>query len=140
MNTKLFFFIKGLLGTNNNEVYDEFKLPNNKLTNSVTEFANSWLVSKDPECSTENLENEAPTCNKAPSDRCFELFRQKNSPFAKLFSSVDALPFLKACQIDTADCESKEARETSHCNATAAYRHMLYLKGVRSPKIADCGE
>eukprot|EP00794_Sanderia_malayensis_P007911 gene7911-8766_t len=130
---------QGLLGTNNNELYDEFKTPENTLASTVTDFANSWLVSKDSQCRTGQFGNEAPTCNKSPSNRCFELFKKTTSPFAGYFTTVDALPFLKACLIDTADCDSNEPVETSHCNATAAYRRFLFLKGRSPPRIPECG-
>jgi len=129
---------EGLLGTNNNERFDEFRLPNNKLATSVTELANSWLVSKDAACRTWQFGNEAPTCNKSPSDRCQEVFKADNSPFAKFFDVLDTRPFFQACQVDSADCEIKVDAKTSHCNATEAYRHMLRLKGIRAPKITDC--
>ncbi len=136
-----FFLLNtGLLGTNNNERFDEFRLPNNKLATSVTELANSWLVSKDAACRTWQFGNEAPTCNKSPSDRCQEVFKTSNSPFAKFFDVLDTRPFFQACQVDSADCEIKVDAKTSHCNATEAYRHMLRLKGIRAPKIADCGK
>ncbi len=134
------FMIPGLLGTNNNEVFDEMKLPNNKITSSVTEFMNSWLVTQSSECMIKEESNEAPTCNKAPSDKCFEVLKSSESPLSPMFQNVDPLPFLKACLVDTADCESQESATTSHCAATKAYMIALSQQGYRPENVKDCGE
>ena len=128
----------GLLGTNNNEVYDEFRLPDNTITGSVTEFVNSWLVTSSGRCMSKEENNEAPMCSRAPSERCFEIFKSKNSPFAGYFKNVDPLPFLKACFVDTADCDSKQDRAIAHCNVTSAYRRVLKSYGYRTKNVKDC--
>lgn len=130
--------IAGLLGTNNNEMYDEFKLPDNTITDSVREFVNSWLVTKSGSCMIKEETNEAPMCSKAPSERCFELFKSEKSPFASYFQTVDPLPFLKACLADTADCETKQDDAITHCNATAAYRRVLKENGHFTYNVLDC--
>lgn len=121
-------------------MYDEFRLPNGRLSGSTEQLANSWLVSSDSECVIKPTNNEAPACNKAPSERCVELFKSKTSPLAGHFSKVDPLAFLKACQIDTADCESTEAYETAHCHSVAAYRTMLKMQGSRAAYVKDCSK
>lgn len=128
----------GLLGTNNNEVYDEFRLPDNTITSSVSEFVNSWLVTRSGRCVIKEENNEAPTCSISPSERCFELLKSPKSPFAAFFKSVDPLPFLKACLVDTADCEPKQDRIIAHCNATSAYRRVLKVNGYGSQNVEDC--
>ena len=130
----LIFAIEGVLGTNNREIYDELKMADNKLATSLEQFANSWLVTKTSSCMVKESNNDAPTCNAAPSERCIELFKSSSSPLAKHFSQVDPLPFMRACQIDTADCDES----FSHCNAVAAYRTLLKMHGVRAKKIKDC--
>ena len=126
--------IAGILGTNNREIYDELKMADNKLASSLEQFANSWLVTKSENCMVKESNNDAPTCNAAPSERCMELFKFSSSPLAKYFSQVDPLPFMRACQIDTADCEEP----LSHCHAVAAYRTLLKMRGVQARKIKDC--
>lgn len=107
---------------------------NNKITTSVEQFANSWLVTKSSECIVKESNNEAPACNKAPSERCIELFKSKSSPLAKYFSQVDPIPFLKTCQIDTADCKDT----ISYCDSVAAYLALLKMGGVAARNIKDC--
>ena len=129
-----FFAIQGVLGTNNRESYDEFKMTNNKLTSSIEQFANSWLVTKTSDCMVKESNNEAPLCNAAPSERCYDLFKSNSSSLAKHFKEVDPLPFMRACQIDTADCED----QLSHCYSVAAYRTLLKMRGTRASKVKDC--
>eukprot|EP00794_Sanderia_malayensis_P008123 gene8123-8993_t len=138
LSSKLYGKTQGLLGTNNHEKYDDFKLPSNKITRSVNEFVNSWLVTRNGECMIKEENNEAPLCNKAPSEKCFEIFQSEKSPLAASFKKIDPLPFLKACLADTADCENTEPSLTSHCNATKAYRVALRAQGLPTPKISDC--
>ena len=138
----LIFFCSalGLLGTNNHETYDEMKLPDGTITQSIAEFANAWEVSGDSECRIREPTSRISICNKASSEKCFDLLKEKTSFYAPLFGIVNPAPYLKACQIDSSDCETKEPYETSHCNATAAYVHMLRLKGIWVPFPKDCGK
>ena len=135
-----FSYSPGLLGTNNHEIYDEMKLPDGRTTESMTKFANAWEVSGDRTCLISESRPEKPACNKAPSEQCFKLLKEKKSKYSPLFHVVNPMPFLKACQIDSADCDTKEPYETSHCNATAAYVQMLRLKGVWARLPEDCGK
>lgn len=48
----------GLLGTNNNEQYDEFLKPDKTIAKSVAEFANAWEVSGDRECKVSSSERK----------------------------------------------------------------------------------
>ncbi len=51
----------GLLGTNNNEQYDEFLKPDKAIAKSIVEFANAWEVSGDPECKVTVTERKVRT-------------------------------------------------------------------------------
>ena len=135
-----FHFLLGILGTNNREIYDEFRLPNGRLSGSPEQLANSWLVSSDSECVIKPTNNDAPAYNRAPSERCIDLFKSKTSPLAGHFNKVDPLAFLKACQIDTAESESNEAYKTAHCHSVAAYRTMLKMQGSRATYVKDCSK
>lgn len=120
-------------------MYDDFKTPSNTITHSVKDFVNSWLATRTGSCFLTKENNEAPRCNKAPSERCFELFNKKSSPFSGFFKTVDPLPFLKACLADTADCSTKQDSAMAHCNATAAYRRLLKSKREYAhQEIEDC--
>ena len=114
------------------------KLPDGRITQSMVEFANAWEVSGGRKCRIKKTTSRNPTCNKAPSEKCFDLLKENTSFYAPLFGIVNPTPYLKACQIDSADCETKEPYETRHCNATAAYVHMLRLKGIWVPFPKDC--
>merc|ERR550534_3000739 len=41
---------QGILGTNNRESYDEWRMPNGKVTKDIYDFANSYEVTQSPKC------------------------------------------------------------------------------------------
>ncbi|XP_046849382.1 uncharacterized protein LOC124442906 [Xenia sp. Carnegie-2017] len=128
--------LAGLLGTNNNEQYDEFLKPDKTIAKSVAEFANAWEVSGDRECKVSSSERK-PTCKTEPSPRCKDLFLSSTSPLAKYFKSLDPAPFYKACQYDTSDCQSVPSN-LSFCNVTAAYTTLLRKKGIWASQLQEC--
>ena len=119
-------------------MYDDLKLSDNTITDSVTQLVNSWLVTRSGSCMIKEENNAAPINSLAPSERCFELFKNDNSPFSGFFKNVDPLPFLKACLVDTADINSKQDKSISHCNVSAAYRRVLKVNGYRTREVEDC--
>lgn len=72
----------GLLGTYNNELYDDLQLPNNSFTESVTELAHSWNIEKGVALNpVENHESKNDT-------QCEKFFMNKVSPLHPCFSVV----------------------------------------------------
>ncbi|XP_028404666.1 apolipophorins-like [Dendronephthya gigantea] len=139
-NIDKFYYGKlaGLLGTNNNEQYDELMKPDKTIAKSMAEFANAWEVTKDPECQVTDTEVK-PTCGKTPSPRCAQLFMSASSPLARYFTTVDPKPFYDACRFDTSDCETDVPASKSFCNVTAAYTALLREKGVWARQLDECG-
>lgn len=127
---------QGILGTNNRESYDEFKMPNGKVTSDVYELANAYEVTQSPKCIAQRQKVTAPACNKKPSARCEELFASKDSQYAHLKMNTEA--FLKACQADSADCDIVAAPETAHCNATAAFVMYARAQWKYASMPAEC--
>jgi len=117
---------QGLLGTNNHESYDEWKMPNGAVTTDVYELANAYEVTQSRKCIAKRDMIKTPACNKRPSPRCEALFASKGSQYAELFKKINPEAFLKACQADSSDCDNNAAEETAHCNATAAF--VMYAR------------
>jgi hypothetical protein len=129
---------QGLLGTNNRESYDEWKMPNGKVTSDIYQLANAYEVTQKRKCIAKPAKVAAPACNKRPSARCEELFKSASSPYARLFSKINPEAFLKACQADSSDCENSFAAETSHCNATAAFVMYARAQWAYAAMPSDC--
>ena len=131
---------QGLLGTNNKEVYDEWKMPDGKVTTDIYELANAYEVTQKTKCIAKPKTVRAPACNKRPSRRCEELFASKDSQFSRLFDKINPEAFLKACQADSSDCDSSFDYETAHCNATAAFVMYARAQWNYAAMPQDCNQ
>ncbi|XP_026316021.1 uncharacterized protein LOC113227343 [Hyposmocoma kahamanoa] len=80
----------GLLGTYNNEQYDDFQLSNNTYTTSVAELSLSWNIEPNDKPPVENHELKNDT-------QCDKFFQNKVSPLHPCFSIIDAAPFFLEC-------------------------------------------
>ncbi|XP_045454917.1 apolipophorins [Melitaea cinxia] len=94
----------GLLGTYNNEQYDERQLPNNSIETDIDKLAHGWTV-----------QNKTSPANpdKYNNTLCEKFFQNKVSPLHPCFSLIDALPFYLECM------HGAEA-----CALAAAYREL----------------
>lgn len=90
----------GIMGTVNNEIYDDFLTSNHLITKDINEFTSSWALKKNEEnnqCKQEiNAEQSLPISNEL-LNICDTYFRSKVSPFANCFATVDSLPFYDMC-------------------------------------------
>jgi len=137
----MYVFPAGLLGTNNNEFHDEMMTSYNTPTSKLTEFVNSWEVTRDPQCKVSTLENEKPKCKESTYiQRCRALFKDKNSPLSHFSSVVDPEPFVKACELDYKECDTSTPKDMKHCNTTAAYIELVRLQGVWAEYLPECGK
>ncbi|XP_053620364.1 uncharacterized protein Apoltp [Plodia interpunctella] len=79
----------GLLGTYNNEQFDELRMPNGSYTTSVTEMAHGWALGP----TVGKLEN-----HEIKNDtQCEKFFMNKVSPLHPCFSIISAEPFHTEC-------------------------------------------
>ncbi|XP_047539341.1 uncharacterized protein LOC125072709 [Vanessa atalanta] len=100
----------GLLGTYNNEQYDELQLPNNSIETNIEHLAHAWAV--------ENATTHTPP-QKYNNTACDKFFRNKVSPLHPCFSLIDAVPFYEQC------VGGAEA-----CALAAAYRELCAQQHV----------
>jgi len=117
---------QGLLGSNDGESYNDWRLPNGKITNDIYRFANAYEMTGHKKCVATPEKFTTPACNKKPSKMCAKLFKDENSPFAEAFKTINPEPFFKACEADTADCKS----EISPCTVVAAFRKYAENMGI----------
>lgn len=81
----------GLLGTYNNEQYDDLLLPNNTFTTSVSTLGHAWNIVPAPTPSTiENKDLKNDT-------QCEKFFQNKVSPLNPCFSVIPSLPLYSEC-------------------------------------------
>ena len=79
----------GLFGNFNHEPVDDMLMSNNKYTNDLEQFAQSWSVSR--ECKSHR--NFAPS-HMVPENRdCAHFFLHTDSPFRYCFRQVSILPY-----------------------------------------------
>ncbi|XP_067859876.1 uncharacterized protein [Heptranchias perlo] len=107
----------GLFGTNDNEVGNEFTLPNHSQTENVQEFAQKWQV--DAPCRT-SAKKVKLCVGSAFQYICKTLFKGTYSPLRNCFRVVDPAPFYDMCLNDM--CESSDLRPG--CNLAAAFVHL----------------
>lgn len=125
---------QGLLGTNNREEFDDWKLPNSKIAKNVYALANSYeLTKKKCEVKPKRPTRLPTNCNnrkvKQAARRCAEIFKSEESQFAEIFSKETRDEFAKACVSDTSNCNNYKRRyDTAHCNTAAAA--VMYAKAT----------
>ncbi|KAI8423686.1 hypothetical protein MSG28_012721 [Choristoneura fumiferana] len=86
-----FASLGGLLGTYNNEQYDDLQLSNNTFTSCIAELGHSWsLEPSDGLAPVENHEAKNDTS-------CEKFFSNKVSPLHPCFAVIEAAPFLWEC-------------------------------------------
>ncbi|CAH0598289.1 unnamed protein product [Chrysodeixis includens] len=88
----------GLLGTYNNEQYDDLQLPNNTYTTSISELGHSWnIVPAATPIYIENKELKNDT-------QCDKFFLNKVSPLHPCFSVISSQRFYLECAAGGAAC------------------------------------
>ncbi|XP_037642433.1 uncharacterized protein LOC119498040 [Sebastes umbrosus] len=103
----------GLLGTNDNEVGNDFPLPDGSQAENLEEFFYSWQMK--PEClkppgATEHFPKAATT-----SVSCESLFSSPDSPLTSCFRVVDPGRFLSVCELSS---------PRAPCRLASAFVHL----------------
>ncbi|XP_055591953.1 uncharacterized protein LOC129743787 [Uranotaenia lowii] len=123
----------GILGTMNNEIYDDYLTSEQKYARSEEQFINSWTL---PGCEanveTTNHTRNYFTVSNELSQLCESFFRQKHSYFASCFPIVDVNPFYEMCldlgyHIKSA---SDNPSDNGACTSALAYMEACALEGM----------
>ncbi|KAG8239493.1 hypothetical protein J437_LFUL018050, partial [Ladona fulva] len=117
VNGYYFAKTRGLLGTVNNEPYDDFIMPNGKVAPSVDKLANAWKL--DPSCSPVS----AQTHEHEHVPQCSEMFAGFSS-MRMCFPIVNPVGFREACDANVA------MGGGDPCEVAAAYAIACRQEGV----------
>ena len=115
----------GLLGTMNNEMFDDRITSTNRYNETEEQFLNSWAL---PGCSstvtaTNHTSNFYSASNEL-SQLCDSFFHQKLSYLATCFSVVDVTPFYEMCM----DLGHNLMPDRGACTAAIAYIQACSLE------------
>ncbi|XP_053619006.1 apolipophorins isoform X2 [Plodia interpunctella] len=128
--------LRGLLGDGNNEPYDDFRLPNGKISNSEAEFGNAYRLSSScaPAAAPAHRRHQLQQALPAACDRVFG----SASPLRPLALFLDVAPFRQACIHAVAESKNplKEA-----CQLGAGYAALALsglLPAVLPPVCVRC--
>ena len=113
----------GLLGSNDNEEGNDFRLPNGDQAKDAQELAQGWHVGQGRCASAASV--AAP--RGAEEAECREWFAARSSPFAACFRHVNPRPFLAICESGV-----------PACNSSAAYTTICRWKGIKLDMPSKC--
>lgn len=111
----------GLLGTYNNEQYDDLQLPNSSYTESIPLLGHSWNIA--PSATLTNIENK----DLKNDTQCDKFFLNKVSPLHPCFSVISAEPFFSEC-----------ISGGSACSLASAYRELCLHQHVPTHMPDHC--
>lgn len=86
----------GILGTMNNEYFDDLMTSENVITEDEAEFIESWKIDRNCQNVEIHLNNDSNIEDEL-KQKCDMFFKQKTSYIASCFSVVDPTPFYEMC-------------------------------------------
>ena len=121
----------GLCGNYNNDLSDDFEMPNGNLTSVVNEFGSSWLFGNTSlSCDVTSFSNSCQASDVINAqEKCNELL---NSVFNVCNNEVDPVPYINNCVFDYCSCNETE-REDCYCNSLATYAAVCAAKRIVIP-------
>ncbi|XP_058251674.1 apolipophorins isoform X3 [Hemibagrus wyckioides] len=111
---------RGLLGTNDNEVGNDYLLPNGSQAHSMDEFTQGWNMGSN----CVSVESESCTNRMAANLSCSLFFSSTMSPLSSCFRVVDPKQFLMMCE--RSQCDALDATRTSVCKLALAYVQLCH--------------
>ncbi|OQV25960.1 putative Apolipoprotein B-100 [Hypsibius exemplaris] len=130
----------GLLGTNDNEADNDWKMPSGKQASHAEEFVNAFELSKEAQCqltrpSEARQQRGGPQCKE--SSKCATFFRNSDSDLSTCFETVQPDEFMFACEQETRQCNQTVTEEIV-CSIIEAYRTICHIKGVETESPEEC--
>ncbi|XP_050357243.1 apolipophorins [Nymphalis io] len=131
--------LRGLLGDGNNEPYDDFRMPNGKITASESDFGNAYrLASSCPQ--VKSPEHSHHQMHQALPPACETVFGG-TSPLRPLSLFLDMLPFRQAC---IHACSGSDAAALqAACDLARGYAALALsgaLPAVLPPQCVRCAD
>ncbi|KAK2585087.1 hypothetical protein KPH14_008599 [Odynerus spinipes] len=119
--------LRGLFGDANNEPYDDFTLPNGKITEDKSEFGNAYKLKQD--CPAATATKPAPS-----NPTCTKFFSSSSSPLSSCFKYVDPTHYEEACNQAAQTNENQGS-----CLIATVYYGTCFGRGVIGVNIpASC--
>ncbi|XP_058818906.1 uncharacterized protein LOC131681859 [Topomyia yanbarensis] len=123
----------GILGTMNNEVFDDYLTSEHTYASSKKQFINSWkLPGCEAEVDTTNHTRNFFTVSNELSQICESFFQQKQSYFASCFPVVDSTAFYEMC-LDLGhhiDSKPDDPSNNGACTSALAYMDACLLEDM----------
>ncbi|CAG0895946.1 unnamed protein product, partial [Cyprideis torosa] len=124
---------RGLLGTFNNEPFDDFSRPDGKRQASLEKFVNAWKT-EDSHGSCEPEKNYAirmDPSNSIAYEQCQNIFMSRQSTLGPCFQRVNPEPYVQMCYADMERMSNRaEQLQQGPCYAAAAYMSACRAEGV----------
>nr|AYH91713.1 apolipophorins-like protein [Pomacea canaliculata] len=125
----------GLLGTYDNERFNDLTDASRKVNNVVEEFANSWEVSPSF-CRTRNTAGNDVLDESLPEvQACNAYLNSSSSYYTPCFEQLSSEQSVRAC---VEYVRSGESQLKAQCRAGEQYRYMCRRKGVVIGTPAEC--
>lgn len=86
--------VAGVLGTMNNEIYDDLTKSNNEIASTENEMIRSWRLK---ECQDSDVVPLTEVITDSLTTLCDSFFKMKTSYFTTCFGTIDPLPFFEMC-------------------------------------------
>lgn len=87
--------VRGLLGNGNGEPYDDFILPNNKLTQNYANFGNAYKATQ--QCKSVPYVDHSKHSHDKSSEQCNQFF-SIDLPLRMCYYFIDPTPYREACE------------------------------------------
>lgn len=122
--------VRGLLGNGNNEPYDDFALPNGKIAESSTDFANTYKVTK----SCAAVADPGHTKHEHSSPVCAKLFGSDSS-MRYCYFFKDQTNYREACEHAVHGAANAEE---AGCSIAFAYASACHLEMIPVSVPSQC--
>jgi hypothetical protein len=125
--------IAGVLGTMNNENFDDLTTSDNALTSNKNEFIDSWATTRS--CSSSSMSEQGDVSDHYDElyNLCEMFFKQKTSYFTSCFSVVDPLSFYETCiNLGNLPRYQTSAKNTEKAACTTA---IAYIEACGSQNV-----
>lgn len=120
--------VSGILGTINNEQFDDMTQSDNTVATIEEIFVDSWKIQK--ACSNTNI--VTANSSSEPNSACGLFFKHKTSYFSTCFSIVNPDPFYKIClNLNSPSLyQNLSSSLQNACTAAAAYIMACSMENV----------
>ncbi|ODN00146.1 Apolipophorin, partial [Orchesella cincta] len=115
--------VLGLLGTLNQERFDDLRKPNGDISLSVGEFVSSWKLNK--QCQEPMIITTMIHATSSAQEKCSAILDSRRSSLRPCYGVVDPTPFRNVCE--KLSQHSGYTEEQAVCTAAIGYSKACYM-------------